>query len=117
MGKKFGGMRRNAGSQQNMLRQAQKLQSDFMKMQEEMSNSEFEGTAAGEMVKIILTGNSEIKSIKIHPDIVDPDDVELLEDSIVAAYQDANKKIKETSENEMGSLNQALKGFNIPGLF
>ncbi len=81
-----------------------------------MKIMEFEGTAAGGLVKIILNGNNEMKSIKLNKDIVDPADIELLEDSIVAAYNDAAKKTNEASEKNLGGISGQLAGLNIPGL-
>ncbi|MBP7653624.1 YbaB/EbfC family nucleoid-associated protein [Candidatus Dependentiae bacterium] len=115
MSKKFhGGM---GGGMPNLMKQAKKMQEDLAKAQESLKSSEFEGTAAGGMVKLILSGDGELKSIKINKDIVDPNDVELLEDSIIAAFQDGNKKLSQATEQNFGGLTKGLGGLNIPGLF
>ncbi len=96
-----------------MLKQAQKMQSQMMKAQEELQKKEFEGTAGGGMVKVVLSGSNEMNSIKINPEVVDPKEVEMLEDLIVAAYANAQEKIKEASEATFGPLTGGLK---LPGM-
>jgi DNA-binding YbaB/EbfC family protein len=96
-----------------LLKQAQKVQAQVMKAQEEMQKQEFEGTAGGGMVKVVLSGANELVSIKINPEVVDPDEVEMLEDLIVAAHSNAQEKIREASNSTMGSI---TSGLNIPGL-
>lgn len=84
-------------------KQAKALQEQFVKMQEEMKNIEVTGTAGGGMVSITLNGENEMVAIKIKPDCIDEDDVEGLEDLIKAAYQDANKQLKEKNNSGMMS--------------
>lgn len=96
-----------------MLKQAQKMQSQLMKAQEELNQKEIEGTAGGGVVKVVLNGAQELQSVKIDPEVVDPDDVEMLEDLIAAAFQNAQERIKELSNNAFGGLTD---GLNIPGL-
>ncbi|MDG5814000.1 YbaB/EbfC family nucleoid-associated protein [Chitinispirillales bacterium ANBcel5] len=96
-----------------LLKQAQKMQSQMMKAQEELQQKEVEGTAGGGMVKVMLNGKNELTSIKINPEVVDSDDVEMLEDLIIAAHQNAQEKIKEISESTYGSISG---GLNIPGM-
>ena len=79
------------GNQANMMRQAQKMQQELLKMQEELESSEFEFTAGGGAVKAIVMGSRQLKAIEIDPDAVDPDDVEMLQDLIVAAVNGAMK--------------------------
>ena len=101
-------------SQMNkLLKQAQKMQSQMMKMQEEMQKKEFEGTAGGGMVKVVLSGSGQLVSVAINPEVVNPQEVEMLEDLIVAAHANAQEKVKETSESAYGSL---TGGLNIPGM-
>lgn len=97
-----------------MLKQAQKMQADMMKAQEDLNKRDFEGKAGGGMVKVVLTGGQEMKSVSINPDVVDEDDVEMLEDLIMAAYNNAQEQIKAESDSSMGAL---TKGLNIPGMF
>jgi hypothetical protein len=96
-----------------MMKQAQKMQADLLKAQEEMNKKSVEGTAGGGMVTVTLNGAQELQSVSLNPEIVDPDDVEMLEDLIVAAFQNAQEKIKELSNSTFGSL---TSGMNIPGL-
>ena len=98
---------------QKMMKQAQKMQSQLVKAQEELAKAEVEGTAGGGMVKITLTGGNDLVSIKLNKEAVDPEDVEMLEDLIVAAYQNAQEKVKEMSGKAMGGI---TGGMNIPGM-
>jgi DNA-binding YbaB/EbfC family protein len=98
---------------QKMMKQAQKMQSQFAKAQEELQKKEVEGTAGGGMVTVTMNGSNQLVSIKINAEVVDPDDVEMLEDLIVAAHANALEKIKEMSDSTFGSI---TGGLNIPGL-
>jgi len=98
----------------NLVKQAQKLQTKIAKIQEEMATRTVEGSAGGGMVVATVNGNSEVVSIKIEPEVVNPEDVEMLQDLVVAAVNQAMKKAKNMLEEEMGKL---TAGLNIPGLF
>jgi DNA-binding YbaB/EbfC family protein len=102
------------GNMNNMLKQAQKMQKEMEKMQEEMSEKEIEVTSGGGAVKIIVNGKKEIIGIQISKEVVDPDDIEMLQDLIVAAVNEALRKVDETINAQMGKL---TGGMNIPGLF
>ena len=97
---RFGGF---GGNMQAMMRQAQKMQQDALKAKEELDNSVYEGSASGGLVKVELTGAFEMQSIKIDPSVVDSDDVEMLEDLIVAAYNDAKSKAEDDKSHKMGA--------------
>lgn len=97
-----------------MLRQLQKLQDDMKKAQEELANETVEGSSGGGKVVVKCNGNQEILSVKISKDVVDPEDVELLEDLILAAVRDALEKSKSLAEEKMSIFTQR---FGIPGLF
>jgi DNA-binding YbaB/EbfC family protein len=97
----------------NMMKQAQKLQSKIFKLQEELADKTVETTVGGGMVKAIANGKQELLSIKIDPEVVDPDDVQMLEDLITAAVNDVLKKSQEMVSQEMTKL---TGGFNIPGI-
>ncbi|NVM23500.1 MAG: YbaB/EbfC family nucleoid-associated protein [Desulfobacterales bacterium] len=97
----------------NMLKQAQKLQSKIFKLQEEMGERTVETTVGGGMVKAVANGKQELVSIKIEPEVIDPGDVQMLEDMVVAAVNDALKKAQEMVSEEMTKL---TGGFNIPGI-
>lgn len=96
-----------------MMKQAQQLQSKMLKAQEELGNETVEATAGGGAVTVVMTGHQEMKSIKISPEVVDPEDVELLEDMILAALKEATAKSRDLAEKKMGPL---TGGLNIPGL-
>ena len=98
---RFGGF--GGGNMQAMMRQAQKMQQDAMKAKEELENSVFEGTASGGLVKVEISGAYEMQSVKIDPSVVDPDDVEMIEDLIVAAYNDAVSKVEEMKSSKLGA--------------
>jgi len=95
------------------LKQAQKMQKDMSKIQAEMANKTVEATAGGGMVTVIVNGNQEITSIKIEKEVVDPDDVEMLENLVIAAVNEGLRKSKEMVTGEMSKL---TGGLNIPGL-
>ena len=97
-----------------MMRQAQKLQAEMLKMQSEIEASEFEFSAGGGVVKAVVMGTKQLKSIEIDPEAVDPDDVEMLQDMIVAAVNGALKLCEEKSNASMAKLQS---GLSIPGLF
>lgn len=104
MANKFGGFGGfGGGNMQAMMRQAQKMQQDAMKAKEELDNTVYEGTASGEMVKVEINGAFEMQSVKINPAVVDPDDIEMLEDLIVAAYNDAKGKADSDKSSKMGA--------------
>ncbi len=105
------------GGPQNMnamLKQAQKMQEDMNAMQEELEAKEYEISAGGGMVKITITGKKEVKNITVSPEIVDPDDIETLEDILVAAVNEAIKTVEDNAAQEMSKITGSL---NIPGLF
>ena len=109
----FPGMMGGANMQQ-LARQAQKLQQQMTKMQEELDAREFEATSGGGMVTAKVNGKRAVLSISIKPEAVDPDDVEMLEDMVMAAVNEALRSAAETVEREMGKL---TGGMGMPGLF
>ena len=109
----FPGMMGGANMQQ-LARQAQKLQQQMTKMQEELDEREFEAASGGGMVTAKVNGKRELLSIPIKPEAVDPEDVEMLEDLVMAAVNEALRTAAETVEREMGKL---TGGMNMPGLF
>ncbi len=98
---------------QDLLKQAQKMQKKMMESQEALANKTVEASAGGGMVTVVMNGNQELISLKIEKEVVDPDDVEMLEDLIIAAVEEARQKVKEMVESEMSGLTGGLK---IPGL-
>ena len=97
------------GNQANMMRQAQKMQQDLMKIQSEIEASEFEFTSGGGAVKAVVLGTRQLKSIEINPEVVDPEDVEMLQDLIVSAVNGALQLYEDKQ-------NSAVSKFNIPGM-
>ena len=99
---------------QSMLRQAQKMQEDMAAKQAELEEREYEVAAGGGVIAVKINGKKEIMSVKIEPEVVDPDDIETLEDLIVAAVNEAIKKVEAASAEEMQKITGSM---NIPGLF
>lgn len=99
---------------QQLARQAQKLQQQMMKVQEEVEAREFTASAGGGAVSVTVNGKKEVLSLAIKPEAVDPDDVEMLQDMVLAAVNEALREAGETVEREMGKL---TGGMGIPGLF
>ena len=98
------------GNMQQLMRQAQKMQQQMMQMQQELDAREYEGTAGGGAVACKVSGKRQLLSLTIQPDAVDPDDVEMLQDMILAAVNDALKKGEETREREMSRIGGAGMG-------
>lgn len=99
------------GNMNKMMKQVQKMQADMAKMQEELANRTVEATAGGEAIKVVANGKQEILSIDIKPEAVDPEDVEMLQDLIVAAVNEALAKSQEMVSQEMGKI---TGGLNLP---
>ncbi len=107
----------NSGGPSNMnqmLKQAQKMQEDMANLQADLEQREFTATSGGGMIEVTVDGKHLIKSIKINPDAVDPDDSEMLEDLITVAVNEAISNAIKTSEEEMGAI---TGGLNLPGMF
>ncbi|MEG6521335.1 YbaB/EbfC family nucleoid-associated protein [Desulfotomaculum sp. 1211_IL3151] len=102
------------GNMNKMMKQVQKMQQDMAKMQEELGNRTVETSAGGGAVKVVVSGKQEIVSITLKPEVVDPDDVEMLQDLLITAVNDALRQSQEMVAKEMGKL---TGGLNIPGLF
>ena len=98
------------GNMQQLMRQAQKMQQQMMSMQQELDVREYEGTAGGGAVTCKVSGKRTLLSLTIQPDAVDPDDVEMLQDMVMAAVNDALKKGEETRETEMNKLGGGMGG-------
>jgi len=97
----------------NMMKQAQKLQTQMLRLQEEMAEKTVEATAGGGMIKVIANGRQQILSIQIEKEVVNPDDVDMLQDLMLAAVNDALQKSQAMVSAEMSKL---TGGMNIPGL-
>ena len=105
----FGG-----GMNMNMVKQAQKMQQDMLKMQEELEVKQYEAAAGGGVVKAVVNGKHEVVSLTIDPEAVDPEDVEMLQDMVVAAVNEAMRKAEAEASQNMSRL---TGGLNLGGLF
>jgi DNA-binding YbaB/EbfC family protein len=101
------------GNMGNMMKQAQKLQSKMLKLQEELSEKTVEASSGGGMIKVVANGKQQIISIQIEKEVVDPEDVEMLQDLLLAAVNDALTRSQEMVSGEMSKL---TGGLSIPGL-
>ncbi len=114
MAKGFPGRMGGMGNMNQMIKQAQKMQEQMLKMQEEMETKTFTADAGGGAVSATVNGKKELLDIVLKEEVVDPDDIEMLQDLILAAVNEAMRKAEKDSEAQMGSL---TGGMNIPGLF
>ncbi len=97
-----------------LMKQAQEMQAQMQQMQEQLAEQQIEGTSGGGMVAITMNGRHEVVSVKIDPQVVAPDDVEMLEDLVAAACNDAVAKVQEKMQTEMSKL---TGGLGLPGMF
>ena len=108
------GMGKGPSNMNQMLRQAQKMQEDITALQADLEQREFEASVGGGAVEIKINGKRNVLDLKIKPEVVDPEDVEMLQDRIMSAFNEAVKNLDETSEEEMSKL---TGGVSFPGLF
>ena len=116
-GGSYGGGGGFGGVNMNMIKQAQKMQQDMLKMQEEMENKQYDATVGGGMVKAVVNGKHTLISMEINPEAVDPDDVEMLQDLVVAAVNEAMRKAEEDANAGMSKLTGSLNLGGLGGLF
>lgn len=102
------------GGQANMMKKIQQMQEDMARIQEEVENSEFTSSSGGGMVEVTVNGKHEVLSVKMDPEIVDPNEIEMLEDMILAALNESIRKANDAMEQGM---EKAKGGLSIPGLF
>ena len=102
------------GNMNNMLRQAQKMQEDLAAKQAELDAAEYDISAGGGVVNIKISGKKEILALEIKPEIVDPDDIETLADILIAAVNEAIKRVEDTNQKEIEKITGSM---NLPGLF
>ncbi|MBE6856482.1 MAG: YbaB/EbfC family nucleoid-associated protein [Ruminococcus sp.] len=108
---------KNMGGNQNMnsmIKQAQKMQEQITDLQNDIEEREFTATAGGGAVEVVVTGKKTIKALTIKPEVVDPEDIEMLQDLIISAVNEAVNNVETTTENEMGKI---TGGVSLPGLF
>lgn len=101
------------GGQANMMKRLQQMQDEMARVQKEVEDGEYTATAGGGAIDVTVNGSHQLISVKIKPDVVDPEDVEMLEDLLVAAVNEAMRKADDTMEREMGKI---TGGLNIPGM-
>ncbi len=99
---------------QGMMKKVQKMQQDMLKMQEELKNRTVEATAGGGAVTVVVTGRKTVEKVTIAPSAVDPEDVEMLEDLVTTAINEAMRKVDEMTEKEMSKITGGMK---LPGMF
>lgn len=107
----------NGGGAQNMnqmIKQAQKMQDQITELQEDIEARDFSATAGGGAVEVVITGKKTIKSLTLKPEVVDPEDIDMLQDLIISAVNEAVNNVETTTENEMGKI---TGGVSLPGLF
>ena len=97
-----------------MIRQAQKMQDEITTLQEDIENREFSATSGGGAVSVVVTGKKIIKSLTINKEVVDPEDVEMLQDLVISAINEAVNQVESTTETEMSKI---TGGVSLPGLF
>jgi len=101
------------GGQMNMMKQAQKMQQEFLKMQQELEAAKYEFTAGGGAVKAVMLGTRQLESIEIDPEVVDPEDVEMLQDMILAAVNGALKASDDRTNQVMSKMQGGLGGMGL----
>ncbi|RWZ54786.1 YbaB/EbfC family nucleoid-associated protein [Halobacillus fulvus] len=101
---------RGGGNMNNMMKQMQKMQKKMMKAQEELYEMTFEASAGGGMVKVVANGKKEITDVVINEEVVDPDDVEMLQDLILAATNDVLKQVDDKTNDTMGQFTKGMPG-------
>ena len=109
-----GGMPMGGMNQMQMMKQAQKMQQEMMKMQQEMETKEYEATAGGGVITAVCNGSRQLLRVAIDPKAVDPDDVEMLQDMVVAAVNEAMRKAE---ADQAASMSRLTGGLNLGGLF
>lgn len=104
-------MMRGMGNMQGMMKQVQKMQKDMEKAQAELNQKEFIGEATNQFVTVIMTGNRQVKEVLIKEEIVDSEDVEMLQDLVTMAMNDALQKVEQATESALGQYTKGLPGF------
>ena len=108
--KNYGGM---PGSMQGMIQQAQKMQEEITRKQAEIDEMDFTASVGGGAVEVVMSGKKELKSITIKPEVVDPEDVEMLQDLVISAVNEVLRAVESKTSDEMDKI---TNGLNIPGL-
>ena len=107
----FGGGQQNLNS---MIKQAQKIQADMEALQEELKQKEYRTSVGGGAVELVMTGDKVLQSIQLKPEVVDPEDIEMLQDLTVSGVNEIIRQVEEESETKMNAISS---GLNVPGMF
>lgn len=107
---------KGAGNMNAMIKQAQKMQEDMGKIQEELAATDYTATVGGGAVEVVMTGKKEVKALTIKPEVVDPEDIEMLQDLIISAVNEATRMVEEDSENRIGALTNGMDLSSMGGL-
>ena len=113
-GRGYAGQMAMPGNYSNLMKQAQRMQRQMEEAQKQLEESSFEGTSGGGVVKVTVTGKRLVTGVEIKPEAVDPDDVEMLQDLVMTAVNEAMKQVDEATESKMGGIGGNL---NLPGMF
>lgn len=103
-----------ASNMNGLMKQAQKMQEEMARAQAELEEREFTATSGGGAVTVVVSGKKELKSLTIEPEVVDPEDIEMLQDLVLSAVNEALRQVEETSNEEMSKI---TGGMNLPGMF
>ena len=114
---KYNGFNTGGGNMQQLMRQAQKMQQEVARVQEEVGNTEFESSVGGGAVKVVINGPKEFKGITIAPEVIDPDDIEMLQDLILSAVNEALRMAEDAMEKEMNKVTGGMGGLGGLGGF
>lgn len=98
-----------------MLKQIEQMQANMVKAQEQLGEERVEGTAGGGAVLVVMNGHQEVQSLTIDPEFVDPEDVETLQDAVLAAFNDAQRKAQNLAQQRLGAVTGGLPGLGLPG--
>ena len=109
---KYNGFNTGGGNMQQLMRQAQKMQQEVARVQEEVGNTEFESSVGGGVVKVVINGAKEFKGITIAPEVIDPDDIEMLQDLIISGV---NEILKEVDDYGAAEMEKVTGGVSFPG--
>ncbi len=105
-----------AGNAGNMMKRIQQMQEDMERMKDEVEATDFTASAGGNSIEVVVSGAHEVKSVKINPEIIDPEEPEMLEDLVIVAINEAIRKADAAMEQAMSKAQSGLSGLNIPGL-
>lgn len=110
------GYGKGPGNMASMVKQAQKMQEDMAKLQEELAVTEYTATVGGGAVEVVVTGSKEVKSLTIQPEVVDPEDIEMLQDLVISAVNEGIRKADADAEQKMGQITGGMGMGNLGGI-